>query len=216
MTADRDNLTRAVADLQRTATLIGPAVRQLHEWTGGYASTCLGASPPSGPSDGDPPALPDDPALRELDRIRTLVARLTATITTLNHPLTPPTFRAPDESDRHAAAVSWCLQALNAAQIGTQTPIRGICDDARALAITVANVHPPAAPTIVDNCHAHQRAGLAAAVDPSYRRHYLCRWCGDFRSTYGTPPPPKVVTLHDRGIRMTPSILKRHGIRTAS
>ena len=64
-----------------------------------------------------------------------------------------------------------------------------------------------------DGCHAHKAAELSADIDPNYRRLHLCRWCGDFRKLHNRNPPPKLVKLHDRGIRMTASLLRSAGIR---
>lgn len=67
----------------------------------------------------------------------------------------------------------------------------------------------------IDICQAHDRAGSDAKIDAHYRREHLCRWCGDFRKQHGRNPPTAIVKLHDRGVKITATILRNNGIKVA-
>lgn len=62
-------------------------------------------------------------------------------------------------------------------------------------------------------CRSHQRAGLTAEVAQRYSRLQLCMWCGEFRAHNDELPDPELVEMHDRGIRITPAILREHALR---
>ena len=226
-------LTEITNDLAHCRTRVGPAVRQLHEWCGGYARSVIGANPNTAGTSSSTPgdtgtSIPVDKHRQDLDRLTTNLADIAQRIYALCKADNAPKVSA--EPDKAAAIlVGWCLVELSAyepvAAPGSthvdydalrrqETALRALSKLTRRARIAVDNAKPPERVTIVDNCHAHQAADLEAPISPNYRKWHLCRWCGDFRAHHGVRPPVKLVKLHDRGIRITTSHLRNAGVKT--
>lgn len=202
-----------------------PARRQLEEWAGGHRSAVIGASAPTGraPINAEPvveltsverQALGYDRASRNLELLRHGLERTASEGRWLwqrvGHVI-------PDPVDTDAARMAVMMWA--ARHIGRHPNAVGSRDVRRFVRQlehldSMCRIHmPPPATIIVDCCHAHQSAHLEESVAANYRRQHLCRWCGDFRATYGVNPTPNLVRLHDRGIKITSTIVRREGIK---
>lgn len=194
-----------------------PAIRQLHEWVGGYPASTIGASPPTGPTptDDDTSDTRTDTATRTITRMQTLLTRLAETGRTMwaehdGHPIPEPA----DTDPARLAVMMWTVRRTQRDPKALSTKkLESYGRRMQALA-DLCHIHqPPEPPVIIDCCHAHKTADLEAAIDPHYRRWHLCRWCGDFRTLHRINPPPKLVRLHDRGVRMTTTLLRSAGVR---
>ena len=65
-------------------------------------------------------------------------------------------------------------------------------------------------------CASHARAGQWATIDDRYRKHQLCRQCGDFKHLFKQIPPPKLVRWAEKhGWRSakTPANLLRFNVK---
>ena len=65
-------------------------------------------------------------------------------------------------------------------------------------------------------CVSHARAGEWAEIDARYRKHQLCRQCGDFKHLFRQVPPPKLVRWAEKhGWRSakTPANLARFNVK---
>lgn len=197
----------------------GRTRRQLHEWTGGHRSAVIGASPPTGGGHGDRPSGPPPDRARHL--LEEMSTKLDALVTIGRHAVANVDgVVTPDPGPRdpaRLAMLAWL--ALRLTRDHRDIPA-GDLERMMRLADRLASIcqlyQPPASTRIVNACHAHESANLETEVDPHYRREHLCRWCGDFRRTHGVNPPAALVRLHDRGIKMTATILRRHGIRVVA
>lgn len=205
-----------------------PARRQLEEWMGGHRSTVIGASPPTGGGPREWYEGDEDVALTTVERQAMTRDHATRIHAALRRSLE----RAADEGrwlwqrvghdipdpvgtdTARLAVMMWAARhiARHPRLVGSRDIERFVRQLERLDDLCRIHLPPPAA-TIVDCCHAHQAARLEEPVAPSYRRHHLCRWCGEFRATYGVNPTPNLVRLHDRGIKITTSIVRREGIK---
>lgn len=212
---------RIVDHLEQLATEIlagyGPALAQLHEWTGGHPAAVIGASAPTGTSTPEPENDSRiDVAQTTIDRMRHLLARLADNGRTMWADIDGRAIPEPADRDTaRLAIVMWTVRrtqrdphAIPPNQLDTYAR------QLRQLANLCHHHQPPNRPAIIDACHAHKNANLDTPIDPHYRRWHLCRWCGDFRTLHHTNPPAKLVRLHDRGIRMTTALLRNAGIKT--
>jgi hypothetical protein len=221
---------------------LGVTIRQLHEWTGEFPASTSGAGPsaasgrlPDVEVDAAGRPLPveqpvvltkveadaenPDEARRALVRCYVLVDRLVVELGELGDGMGGETLPHPVE--RLAARLAFVQWQVNKIVTAPSLPRSGVgrLESSVRLVNELAGIcatYRPAPKQVrpVDVCHAHEKAGLDSAIDSSYRRWHLCRWCGDFRTTHGVNPPPKLVRLHDRGISMSTSLLRAAGIRT--
>lgn len=224
---------RMVDDLDQLALSVvknyRPARRQLEEWTGEYPASTIGASAPTGRHD---PRPDDDVTLTSVERqadshdlaANTLaamterLASMAATGRNVWAAIDGAAIPAPADTDAARLAVmTWtvrrCVKDRHAVTLGALGAFVG---DLRWMEATCRIHLPPPATVIVDCCHAHAAAKLEAEVDKRYRRHHLCAWCWGFRQIHGVNPPPELVRLHDRGVKMSATILRRHGIRVGA
>ena len=205
-----------------------PARRQLEDWTGTHKSAVIGASPPEGHHDHDPDmavattverqALSSDKAVVMLERMhRSLMGvafcgrRLWATVDGAAIP-------EPATTDAALLAVMmWSVRRADKDRaLASNNKVDKLRGSMQHLAGMCSIYLPPPATKIVDACHAHAAAKLEAEVDPRYRKLHLCDWCYRFRLVHGVNPPPNLVKLHDRGIKMSATILRREGIKTSA
>ena len=159
-----------------------------------------------------------DEARRMLVRCYVIVDRLVADLGDLADSLGGETLPTPEERvAARLAFVQWQINKIVRLRTVPRSGVGRLESSVRLvneLASICATYRPaPKQVRPVDVCHAHDAAGLDSAIDSKYRRWHLCRWCGDFRSTHGVNPPPKLVRLHDRGISMSTSLLRSAGIR---
>jgi hypothetical protein len=190
-------IPQLVTHLDTTLTVhvtprLGSTIRQLHEWTGEFSATTPGAAPDSSPA-----PLDDTFGMVRLSKLESDALQ-------------------PDEARRALSRIAFLVVALRHAdptlkrrQLQTRIhyveELANICD----------RYHPPVSSiTRTDICHAHEAAGGDAGISANYRRWHLCRWCGDFRSMHGVNPPPRLVKLHDRGCKITTSMLRSAGVKT--
>ena len=201
---------------------------QLEDWAAGYPSQVHGAAPATTPP--PPPPKPGDEPVGAVTAVEhayfggdnhaaTLNARLTghlaraatfaATILTIEHDTTPPAERSTDH-----ARLALCRLALRAGSSSTDQ-LTAIHHELSAAAAIVENAQPATPPErLVDGCHACEQAGTHTPIDRRHRRQHLCRWCGQFRLMHGVNPPPPLIRLHDRGIKVTRTHLHANGINT--
>jgi hypothetical protein len=204
-----------------------PARHQLEEWTATHKSAVIGASPPEGHHDIDPEEAVHLTTVERqalsYDRAGVMLDRLHHSLATVAHKgrdvwATVDGTAIPEPAPTDAALLAVMMWATRRADrdrnLMTDTKIDGLRVTMVHLAGLCA-IHLPPPPTkIVDCCHAHSAAGLEAEVDPRYRRLHLCDWCYRFRLVHHVNPPPRLVKLHDRGIKMSATILRREGIVT--
>jgi hypothetical protein len=237
------DIRRLVLHLDETFAVcrseLGATIRQLHEWTGEFPASTSGAGPaqasgisdPELDADGNPvevervaltkveaDAERPDEARRMLVRCYVIVDRLVADLGDLADSLGGETLPTPEE--RVAARLAFVQWQINKIVRLRTVPRSGVTSLESCVRLvnelaSICSTYRPAPKQVrpVDVCHAHDAAGLDSAIDSKYRRWHLCRWCGDFRSTHGVNPPPKLVRLHDRGISMSTSLLRSAGIR---
>ena len=210
------------------------ARRQLDEWVGDHRATVIGASAPTSNSSGREPTPGDDVALTDVerrgdpeasDRALAILAAMDRTITrlavdgrTMWADIDGVTIPEPAGTDAaRLAVIMWTVRRIGRDR--QSPPEARVGDFARRLEVLAndCRLHqPPPAARITACCHAHAAAGLEAEIHKDYRRHHLCDWCGKFRRIHGVNPPPHLVRLHDRGIKMTATILRRSGIRVTA
>lgn len=233
MTTARQYLDRIDDTFATIRSNLGATIRQLHEWTGEFPASTIGAAPPSGPaSDYDrddaeaalskfeADALTPDAARRALVRCYELVDRLVADLGDLGDSCGAECLPSPVERlAPRLAFIQWQVNKLSAIRTHPRssiTRLETVWHRIDELAAICDNHRPAPDAKPVDNCHAHDAAGLTASIDKHHRRTHLCRWCGEFRKMHDVNPPPKLVRLHDRGIHMTASLLLAAGIRPTS
>ena len=227
------DIRRLVLHLDETFAVcrseLGATIRQLHEWTGEFPASTSGAGPAHASATSDPELDADgnpvevdaerpDEARRMLVRCYVIVDRLVVDLGDLADSLGGETLPHPEE--RVAARLAFVQWQINKIVRLRTVPRSGVgrlesCVRLVNELASICSTYRPAPKQVrpVDVCHAHDAAGLDSAIDSKYRRWHLCRWCGDFRSTHGVNPPPKLVKLHDRGISMSTSLLRSAGIR---
>ena len=237
------DIRRLVLHLDETFAVcrseLGVTIRQLHEWTGEFPASTSGAGPAQASGTSDPELDADgnpvevervaltkveadaerpDEARRMLVRCYVIVDRLVVDLGDLADSLGGETLPHPEE--RVAARLAFVQWQINKIVRLRTVPRSGVgrlesCVRLVNELASICSTYRPAPKQVrpVDVCHAHDAAGLDSAIDSKYRRWHLCRWCGDFRSTHGVNPPPKLVKLHDRGISMSTSLLRSAGIR---
>ena len=213
-------LTEIQTALTQTINELPHARTQLREWTGEHPSSTHGAAPDTTPQPPRNPneatltklettALTTDRARRHLNELDDCIDKLTAlalhaTITAGQHnPLKPTTrlhiirtgLTQPAADTLDTARLKWAYTLLDRVVV--------ICRTTKRINHRGGQ-----------NCHAHQKAG-DPNVDAHPKYRHLCGWCGRFKATHGRYPPPRLVKLHDRGIRIMPSHLRRAGIRAA-
>lgn len=237
------DIRRLVLHLDETFAVcrseLGATIRQLHEWTGEFPASTSGAGPSHGTGgfghdpevDGDgnpvePVALtkveadadrPDE-ARRMLVRCYVIIDRLVADLGDLADSLGGESLPHPEERvAARLAFVQWQINKIVRLRTVPRSGVGRLESSVRLVneLASICGTYRPAPTRVrpVDVCHAHDAAGLDSAIDSKYRRWHLCRWCGDFRTTHGVNPPPKLVSLHDRGISMSTSLLRSAGIR---
>jgi hypothetical protein len=206
-----------------------PARRQLEQWTGEYRSSVIGAAPDTSPpsfrdettvelTSVERQALRPDKATYTLEQMHSTLVRVAGDGRSMWGRIDGTPIPEPANTDAALLAVMmWAARRAdkdrNAVSSATLRPMRGSMTYLAGL----CKIHlPPPATKIADACHAHAAAGLDAEVDPRYRRQHLCDWCYKFRAVHGVNPPPRIVKLHDRGIKMSATILRREGIVTGA
>jgi len=205
------------------------ARRQLEEWTGEYPASTIGAAPPtsrSEPSDDDPvslttverQALTQDAAANTLASMRERLSVMATVGRTVWGIIDGAPIPQPANTEAaHLAVMMWTVRRIGrdrrALTLGQIQPFPA---HLRWLEATCRIHMPPPKTTIVDCCHAHAAANLEAEVSRNFRRHHLCDWCGKFRAIHSVNPPPDIVRLHDRGIKMSATILRRAGIKVGA
>ena len=214
-------LTEITNDLAHCRTRVGPAIRQLHEWCGGYARSVIGANPNTAGNTTSTPAdtsntIPVDKHRQDLDRLTFNLADIAQHIYTLCKADNAP--QACAEPDKAATIlIAWCLVELSAyspvaATDDAYDALRALSRLTRRVRIAVDNAKPPERVAIVQNCKAHEDAELEAARSKNYSRWQLCERCGNFRSVHGRNPSAEIVRAGDRGIRPTSAQLRAMGI----
>ena len=204
------------------------ARRQLEAWTGEYPASTIGAAPStsrSEPSDDvtvplttvERQAISHDLAANTLAMMTQRLADMADTGRATWADIDGVAMPTPADTDAaHMAVMMWtvrrCVRDRHAVTLGRLGPFVG---NLRWLEATCRIHLPPPATIIVDCCHAHAAAKLESEVDGRFRRHHLCGWCGKFRALHGVNPPPELVRLHDRGIKMSATILRRAGVKVA-
>lgn len=230
------DIRRSVKHLRSTIddiiATMGPAVVQLHEWSGEFPASTSDAPPDTSPASledastrvrltkVEADAINPDEARRKLVRAYVLVDELVLDVERLSRSTGLASIPAPDHRlAARLAFVAWhANQCIRVTPPGSETGrVEHAARAANELAGICSTYQPPAADTKqVDVCHAHDVAGGDAAIDPkNYRRWHLCRWCGDFRTLHGVNPPAKLVRLHDRGVKITTSMLRSAGVRVS-
>jgi hypothetical protein len=205
-----------------------PARRQLEQWTGEYRSSVIGAAPDSSPpafrdetavelTSVERQALRPDKATYTLEQMHSTLVRVAGDGRSMWGRIDGTPIPEPANTDAALLAVMmWAVRRAdkdrNAVSSATLRPMRGSMTYLAGL----CKIHlPPPATKIADACHAHAAAGLDAEISPNFRRLHLCEWCGRFRANEGVNPIPALVRLHDRGIKITPAIKRRHGVKVA-
>jgi hypothetical protein len=207
---------------------LGSTIRQLHEWTGEYRSTTVGAAPDSSPaplndqsdtvtlSKLEQGALEPDEARRSLVRIYVVVDTLVDVSEYLAERVdAEPISRPDDRMNSKLVYIAWQFAEIR--QTLPPTSEMQHVKTSSHLVDELANMcdryRPVTRPVLIDICHAHEVAGGDATIDAHYRKQHLCRWCGDFRAMHGVNPPPQLVRLHDRGLKITTSMLRSAGVK---
>jgi hypothetical protein len=226
------DVARLVAFIDDTFAIVrsdlGATLRQLEQWTAGFKSAASGAPPPTANgSTGDQSvklttveagAMRPDEARRAVERVQALVARLVADLAAIRVDVHGDSL--PPPADRLASRLAFIQWHVN--QLARDPHIHRSCigrlDDVSRRVVElhqITTTYRPAPPSTrpINCCHAHEAAGLDAEISSTYRRLHLCRWCGDFRNTYGVNPPPKLVRLNSRGITVTTTMVRAAGIR---
>ena len=205
-------LVTAIAELPAT-------LERLRGWTGEFPASTIGAAPPSAPrrdvpvdaddSDGGTgsPMLSLDGFQRTLDEVTDIVDQLGETARQMLGVL------GYTVGERGALpmllALLWSPQATDER---LRKRWRFVGHRVDRLVDIIEQTKPATTTATVSNCHAHEKAGDPhEPTDVRYR--HLCGFCGRFRSVHGVYPPPEIVRLHARGIRIMPSHLKRAGIK---
>lgn len=229
---DRDALLKQIDVLWHpVVTGARDTVRHLKEWTGELPGAVAGAAPsasaPVVESDDDergsgsrtPGQGRAEVKLRAffaaIDRMVLEVGEL-AVAAGLDCP--------PSPARRLEAQVSWVQWQINEVRrapgrggvsVRWLERLVGLADHAHRL--VVVNARPTAAAGVpAGGCAAHARAGEFAEIDDRYRRKQLCRRCGDFLSSIGHLPPPKLVKWGEKhGWRsaLAPATLARFNIQ---
>jgi len=219
-----NNLDTAVLDV---ISNYNPARRQLEQWTGEYRAATIGASAPTSRSDPfekdhvslttvERQALIKDKAQLTLMQMETRLIHLSDTGRYLWADIDGTPIQEPTDTAARLAVTLWTVRrCINNRHAVNRHQLNSFRINLEWLQDT-CNMHlpPPATTTIIHCCHAHQAAGLESEINPHFRRHHLCRWCGRFRASHGVNPPPMLVKLHDRGIKVTSSHIRRAGVKT--
>lgn len=214
---------------------LGATIDQLHEWTGEYPATCVGAGPDTSaatPNDQhehervsltkvEADALAPDQAKRAIARCYQIVDQLVSETGSLGKLLGGGQIPLPVERlAPRLAYVQWQISQATTPPIPAQGT-RHLVAAARLANELHGIVHTYRPPAKVSGapaggCMSHARAGIWEAVDDRYRRHDLCRRCGDFKHQFAQLPPPKLVKMADvHGWRWarSPSTLARFAIK---
>ena len=231
------DVRRLVDHLRDTVDVVissmGPAVVQLQEWSGEFRSSTSDAPPDCSPGSLEPAetrvrltkveadAANPDEARRKLVRAYVLVDDLVLDSERLSRSTGSAAIPAPDHRlAARLAFIAWHVnRCIEITPPSSETGrVEHAVRSANELAGICSSYQPPSGEVKrVDVCHAHEVAGGDAAIDAkNYRRWHLCRWCGDFRTLHGVNPPAKLVRLHDRGVKITTSMLRSAGIKVAS
>lgn len=214
-----------------------PARRQLEQWTGEYRSAVIGAAPDSSPPSIDQvenvhlttverQALSKDKATYTLEQMHSTLVRAAGDGRSMWGRIDGVMIPEPANTDPSQLAVMmWAVMRCQPLRLnGQPNPDASLVSAAKVrplqqsmtLLAGLCKIHlPPPPRKITDCCHAHAAAGLEAEISPNFRRFHLCEWCGRQRSMDGTNPVPAIVRMHDRGIKITPAIKRRHGVKVA-
>lgn len=215
---DRDELLKRLDESWRPVVRGARAtVRHLKEWTGEYRGAVPGASTSSGPppaprdDDGDDgrgrvvltkleaSALGSDMATVKLRELFGLLVRLVHDAEILGAFAGVEVIPRPDRRlESQTSYVQWQINKARQAPGRGAIPgkfLVGMLQRADHLSRIVTVNAPARTPSGLPagGCVCHARANEWAEVDDRYRRHQLCRRCGDFRTTFGHLPLPALV-----------------------
>lgn len=214
-----------VSLVDEVTPVLGEVERLLEQWTGEHSATCPGASAPTStglvvPADDvrllkvEADAARPDPATRTLRRLRRDVARALVEARQASPVEFPPV--SVRSGSASVLVRRWAMVALLVGQLDESTPSRDVerlVRVARPVADVCRTWRPPKVEQQLDVCRSHEAAGRFEAIDDRYRAKQLCRWCGDFLAGHGALPFPGLVRMHDRGIKITPSLVANERAR---
>lgn len=165
----------------------------------------------------DPPARHDKARLK-LQTVHRLVWTLTLEAERLSRPvrtetITPPAGHLESRLEYIAWHITQCKQAGKADTGRLDNTTRIVNELAR-----ICEAYQPATTPAKweEICVAHERAKLHAMVDERFRRHELCRPCGEWRAQFGDIPPPPIVKMLDKGQyrdARRPDVLRRFKVK---
>jgi hypothetical protein len=230
--------------LEELSKSIGPVVtgaratvNHLKEWTDGFPASTCGAAPsgPSGvgpvPDETDDPDFVPEPARPRVDRAALKIQMIFELVDLLTVELADLAELVP--GDRIVSPIPRLEARLEfiACQAKRMLAAKGLVsyplDQLRRAAgradhlSRLVSVNAPARAASglpAGGCACHARAGEWAEIDDRYRKHQLCRQCGDFKHLFRQLPPPKLVRWAEKhGWRSakTPANLARFNVKAA-
>jgi hypothetical protein len=149
--------------------------------------------------------------MRDLDRLDTLTTRtidLSEALAAITWTITPPTL-----GGSHARRLTWARWLIRRTVNGGLINKRLVADlydtghDLHQLVTQWAGEPREAGKRTLELaadpteqwCRSCLRAGHRNQRDDRYRRHGLCRWCGDFRAEQGALPTLDIIDAHETG-----------------
>lgn len=127
-------------------------------------------------------------------------------------------FKHLDTDAQRVAVLVWCakrlqtLDSIDVKRLPTKRLQRLLSATEDLVDALLDAAEPVENTSTAMTCSNHRRAGFIESVDPSRFRAGLCRWCSDFKGRHGVEPPLPLVKLHDRGVRVTHTMILRVGV----